>query len=88
MDALQGFSAETTGFCELHGYKLYYELVGHETAGGLQQEKIILIEGAFCTRKVFAGIAPKLASCCHVLVFDNRGVGLSSAPKRWKHPTR
>lgn len=80
-------SAESTfrsdGFCELDQYKLYYELHGDE-----RREKIMLIAGAFCTRRIFDGLVARLAQDFQVLIFDNRGTGRSTASPRWRRPAR
>jgi pimeloyl-ACP methyl ester carboxylesterase len=56
-----------------NGIEVYYETAG-------EGEPLLLIAGFGCDRTIWSLVAPALTSNFHVITFDNRGVGLSSAP--------
>ncbi len=56
------------------GTKLYWE----EHGSG---PPVLLIMGLSFTREMWYRVVPVLSTRCRVLVFDNRGVGLSDVPK-------
>ena len=83
MEVLQDSKPDFEGFCELEGRKLAYELRGLDNL-----EKLIVIQGAFCTRRVFGGVGRALSDRFCVLLFDPRGIGHSTAGDHWDNPCR
>src|SRR5262245_57316151 len=59
---------------QAHGIEIFYDVHG---AG----EPLLLIAGFACDHTIWSAVCPLLASRYRVIVFDNRGVGQTSAPE-------